>query len=430
MAHTAFVRKLAIVLAAGVLAAGGVAAAAPVELTLDDSIAMALKNNPQVQVANADIMNAQGMLDQARAGGRPAVSLGHTASRGETHSPFSDSTMIGNNFDTKLGVTVPLYTGGRVEYGVDQAKIGYQSSQLGLNKTNQQLRLDTTTAYYNILQAQNMVKVSQESVDNLAAHLQNVQAQYSVGTVAKSDVLRSQVELANAQQNLTKAQNGYDLAVTSLENIIGLPPGTPLTLKEELAYAPVSMTLDQAISTAVANRPDLKQSQLGIDAAQYGLKAAQSGNRPTVNFNAYNDWSDKDFPGFDNSAWGMSVMASWNIFDSGLTKSKVTQAQAGIDQAKAQNQLVRDGVVLDVQQSYLSLKEAEKRIQTSQVAVNQAQEDYSIAQVRYGAGVGTNLDVLDAQVALTQAKTNYIQALYDYNTSRAKLEKAIAAPVK
>lgn len=430
MAHTAFVRKMAVLLAGSVLLAGGIAAAAPVELTLDDSIALALKNNPQMQVAEANIMNAQGMLNQAKAGGRPVVSLGHTDSRGETHSPFSGSTTVSNNFDTKLGVTLPLYTGGRLEYGVDQAQTGYQSSLLGLENTKQQLRLDTTTAYYNVLQARNLVKVAQESVDNLAAHLQNVEAQYAAGTVAKSDVLRSQVELANAQQNLTKAQNNYDLAVTSLENIIGLPLDTQLTLKEELTYVPVSMTMDQAINIALNNRPDLKQSQLGIEAAKYGLKVAQSGNKPTVNFNAYNDWSDTDFPGLDNSTWGMSVMASWNIFDSGLTKSKVTQAQAGINQAQAQNQLTHDNVVLDVQQAYLSLKEAEKRIQTTQVAVNQAQEDYNIAQVRYSAGVGTNLDVMDAQVALTQAKTNYIQALYDYNTSRAKLEKAIGASVK
>lgn len=430
MAHKAIMRRVASLLAGVVLVAGTVAAAAPVELTLDDSIAMALKNNPQIKMADANVMNAQGLLDQAVAGGRPVITVGHTDSRGESRNSLTGSYVIGNNFDNKLSLTLPLYTGGRLESSIEQAKTNYQSSLLGVDKTARQLKLDTTTAYYNVLQARNLVKVAQESVDNLAEHLKNVQAQYAVGTVAKSDVLRSEVELANAQQNLIKAKNNYDLAVTSLENIIGLPLGTELTLKEELAYTPVKMTLDQALDIALANRPELKQAQLGIQSAQYGLKVAQSGSRPTVNFTAYNDWNDHDFPGLDNSTWGMSVIASWNVFDSGLTKSKIKQAQAGIDQAQAQAKYTRDNVVLDVQQAYLSLKEAEKRIQTTQVAVDKAQEDYNIAQVRYSAGVGTNLDVMDAQVALTQAKTNYIQALYDYNTSRAKLEKAIGAPVQ
>jgi len=126
----------------------------------------------------------------------------------------------------------------------------------------------------------------------------------------------------------------------------------------------------------------------------------------------------------------VSMTTSLNVFDSGLVKSQVKQAEYGVTTAQEQARQTRDNISLQVRQAFLSIKEAEKRIDTSQVAVNQAQEDFRMSQVRYEAGVGTNLDVIDAELALTQAKTNYIQALYDYNTSKALLDQAMGVPVK
>jgi outer membrane protein TolC len=119
------------------------------------------------------------------------------------------------------------------------------------------------------------------------------------------------------------------------------------------------------------------------------------------------------------------LAVSLNVFDSGLTRAKINEAQMDVDKAREQARQTKDGIALEVRQAYLNMKEAEKRIDTSGVAVTKAEEDFKIAQIRYSAGVGTNLDVIDAQVALTQAKTNYVQSLYDYNTSRANLNKAM-----
>jgi outer membrane protein len=143
-----------------------------------------------------------------------------------------------------------------------------------------------------------------------------------------------------------------------------------------------------------------------------------------------NGWSDTEFPGAKNSNWMVSLNLSLNVFDSGLTRSQVKQAEYGVISSQEQARQTRDGVALEVRDAYLSMKEAEKRIETSKVAVDQAEEDYKIAEVRYTAGVGTNLDVIDAQLSLAQAKTNYTQALYDFNTSKAKLEKAMGIDVK
>ncbi|EAX47472.1 outer membrane efflux protein [Thermosinus carboxydivorans Nor1] len=414
----------------GLLAVNTAAAlAAPVELTLEESIALALKNNPAVKIAEADKETAAGKVTEAKGGKLPTLSYSFSAARSDVPASSASPEMIIDKFDNKVTLTLPLYTGGKLEGLIDQAKLGLKAAELGVAKSQQQIKLDATTAYFNLLQARNMVKLNQESVDRLAAHLQNVQAQYAVGTVAKSDVLRSEVELANAEQNLIKAQNSYDLAVASLNNVLGLPLDTEISVKDDLKYDKYSLTLEEAIDYALKNRPEVAQADLNVKSAEDGMQVAKSGQRPTVSFQGSQTWSDTD-PGRSSDSWALGLSASFNIFDGNVTSAKIKQADAALAKAQEQARQTRDAVQLEVRQAYLSLKEAEKRIETTKVAVDKAEEDYKIAQVRYSAGVGTNLDVMDAQVALTQAKTNYVQALYDYNTSKAKLDKAMGIPVK
>ncbi|MGI6092357.1 MAG: TolC family protein [Veillonellaceae bacterium] len=401
--------------------------AAPVELTLDESIALALKNNPAIKMADADREQADWAVSAAKAGKLPQLSYDFTASRFDPTNPLTGAD---EKYSNSLSLNLPLYTGGKVTGGIDKARIGLKSADLNVDKTKQQIKLDATSGYYNILQTKNLVKVAQESVDSLTEHLKNVQAQFSVGTVAKSDVLRSEVELANAQQNLIKAQNAYDLAVSSFNNVVGLPLDTELTIKEELKYEKYNMSLEDSIKYSMDNRPEVAIANYAVEAAKKDVKIAKGDRLPSIGANASTGWSDTEFPGTENEEWAVSVKASWNIFDSGLTRSKIKQADASVERAIHQAKQTSDAVQLDVRNAYLSMKEAEKRIETTDVAVEKAEEDFKIAQVRYSAGVGTNLDVMDAQVALTQAKTNYIQALYDYNTSKANLEKAMGVPVQ
>ena len=263
----------------------------------------------------------------------------------------------------------------------------------------------------------------------MLAHLKNVQAQYSVGTVAKSDVLRSEVELANNQQSLIKAQNNYDLAVSRLNNIIGLPLDTEVKLKDELKHNRYELSLADAIQYAMIHRPEAIQADYAIDAAKQGVKAAESGKLPTVDASATTGWSDTKFPGMENNSNSIGISASWNVFDSGVTHARIKQADSAVAKAAIQAQQTKDTVQLEVRQAYLNMNEADKRISATYVAVEKAEEDFKIGGVRYGAGVGTNLDVIDTQVALTQAKNNYIQAMYDYNTSKANLDKAMGMTV-
>ncbi len=405
--------KTITILTAGFVLNTALALAAPPVLTLDDSVAMALKNNPSLKIAAADKDQAEWGINEAEAGKMPTLSLSGSAAR----SPGGMGAGAENNFTTSLRATWPLYSGGRLEGAVEQARLNAASAE-------QQVILDTATGYYGVLQARNMVTVNQEAVDNLTAHLKNVQAQYDVGTVAKADLLRSEVELANAQQNLTKAQNNYDVAVASLNKTVGLPMDTQNSYQDDFSYEPYEPSLTDSIGQALKSRPEISQADNSAAIAAYGVKIADSGHRPTISVSGAESWAGDNFPGNDSN-WSLGMTASWNIFDAGLTKAKVNEAQAAVVKVGEQNQQTRDAIELEVRQAYLSMKEAEERIQTSQVARDKAVDDLKIAETRYAAGVGTNLDVIDAQLALTQAKSNYTQALYDYNVNRAKLTKAV-----
>lgn len=419
-------KSLRVFLAVSLLAAqtpASISWAAPLELSLADSLAMAYQNNPTAKIADVNRSKAASGVREAKGGRLPTVSLGSTYIL-DQNQPGVTSSADGSDLSSSLRLNLPLYTGGRTEAVIKQAELGEDQARLDVAKTRQQLKLDVTSAYYNVLQSKDLAKVSQETVDNMTQHLQNVQAKYEVGTVAKSDVLRSEVELANARQNLLKAQNGYDLSVASLANLIGASVDEGITLKDELEYEAQEVSLEGSIAQAAKSRPEVVQASLGVSMAQQGVKAAKSGHKPTLAAGGSISWQDAELPDTDDDNWTVSLSASWNVFDGGVTRAKVKSADDSVKQARLQEQQVRDNVTLEVRQAYLSLKEAEKRVETTQVAVSKAEEDLFIAREQYNAGVGTNLDVIDAQLALAQSRNNYTQALYDHNISKAKLDKA------
>ena len=406
--------------------------AAAVEINLDKAIEMALKTNPTVKISEAESSVAKAQKDEAKASRWLSIDYTHKTARGGYYDPDPSSSQYAprNSHTNGFTASIPLYTGGKLSGTIEQAVQNYKSSEYGVDESYQAVKLSATNGYYAVLQAIDTVKLSKDSVERLSAHLQNVQAQYDVGVVAKVDVLRSQVELADAEQTLIKAQNAYDLAVADLNNIIGLPHGTDLNVTESLQYNKYDNPMENCINFALANRPELFQAEAGIEAAKAAVKVAKSGYMPQVAASASNDWSSTSWPGDDNQNWGVGVSVSMNVFDSGVTAAKVNASEASLYKAEETYRQTKDSVQLDVRNNYLSLREAEKRIATSKVAVDSAEEDYRISQLRYQAGVGTNIDVMDAQVALTQAKNNYVQALYDYNTSSAALAKAMGVPVR
>jgi outer membrane protein TolC len=207
--------------------------------------------------------------------------------------------------------------------------------------------------------------------------------------------------------------------------MMGIAQDTKLDPVEELKYTVYEELLSNCINHAMLHRLDLQQSRLQVKQAEAALNGAKAGWTPSVSGSVSNKWSNGHWPGDDNSNWGAGFNISMNIFDSGVTKSNVAAAKANLMTAKESYRQDTDNVELDVRNCYNTLRESEKRIATTQLSVAKAEEDYHIAQVRYEAGVGTNTDVLDAQVALHQARNNFNSALYDYNVAKVSLDTAM-----
>ena len=433
-----FYKKLTAMVLGGLLSAsfmGSALAAESVDLTLDESIQMALANNRTIKESATDVDSANWALHQARRATGPSLTWAGTANKlgGKAYeSSQSNYDLYHRAFTNTFTVSYPLYTGGKNENQIKNARYGVDSANLTYENTKQSIRLTATKDYYYILQCRNLIDVQQDAVNTLNAHLDNVNAQYRVGTVAKSDVLASQVELATAQQDLVTAQNNYDIAIATFNNDVGLPTDTVVNARDELKYTKYDLSMDECTQYALANRPDGLAADYKVLQAQAQIKAVKAGLLPQVNAVAQREYAGENLTSTDHTSenhWNVGVSANWNVFDNGVVSAEAHQYEATLHKAQEASLQTRDTIQLEVRTAYLNLQAAEKNIQTNQVAVARAEEDYKIAQVRYRAGVGTNLDVMDAERKLTSAKTSYITSLYSYNTSKASLDKAMGLAV-
>ena len=331
-----FYKKLTALIATGLLTAavsGTAFAADTVQLDLHDSVQMALENNRTIRQALTDVDTAKWTLSKARRTMGPTVTWTSGANRigGDSLDSAHNAHALGMGpaydyswTNTAQGV-MPLYNGS-VKGQIKQARYGLNAQDLALEETKQAIRLQATSDYYNILQCRNLIDVEQESVNTLQEHLDNVNAQYRVGTVAKSDVLASQVQLANAQQALVTAQNNYDIAVSTLNNVIGLPTDTVLDIRDQLKYTKYDLTQDDCTNYALDNRADGAAKRYAVKAAEAAVETAKAGYQPTVNAVVNKSiGGEKPFrhDHTNSDSWSAGVNASWNVFDNGQTQASV-----------------------------------------------------------------------------------------------------------
>ena len=432
-----YMKKLTALVLGGLMTTtmASAAMAESVDMTLEESVRTALDNNYSFNKQKAEYEIAVWARHQARRSFGPTVNWKSTATK--MGGKYNDKLSLSRNYGNTLSLTMPIYTGGQLEGAIKAADLAMNANELGLELSKQKVKAATMSAYYQALQAKNQIKVAQDSVNTLTEHLKNVNAQYTVGTVAKSDVLGTQVQMANAEQNLINAKNSYDVAIASLNNVMGLPTDTELNLTDSLDYNVYEIPLEECTAYARSNRPDVLIADYQVAIAEAGVQQAKAGYMPKVSAQASKSWAgDSPFGSEEtdqrygqNNNWTAGVVVSWDIWDNNVTQSKVNQSKAAVAKAEAAAENTRQSGDLEVRTAYLNLKAAEKSINTTQVAVDKAQEDYKIAQVRYAAGVGTNLDVMDAEEKLAQAQTNYYTALYNYNSSKAALDKAMGIMV-
>lgn len=425
-----------------VIVIGRVPTNGTVDLNLPKTVQMALDYNRDIKNSQYALKKAEYAINQAQAGKKPTVDYTFGAQRNRATdaatynraaSLMGGANSITNAFSNGISVNIPLYTGGLVEGQIDVAKLGKTNAQEEILRVEQATKYSAIEGYYGLLAYQELQGVYHEAVDNLQGHLDNVQAQYNVGTKAKVDVLSSDVSLANAKTTAITADNNVAVAESNLNNILGLPLETKLNLADhQLPFDTYNISLQEATDYAMKYRPEVLQAAIAVQEAERNIDIADAGNKPTVAITGGNDWADNTFPGIDANkrSWKVAAGVTYNFYDGGATKAKVNQAKQDLLVARETEQKTREAVQLEVKQAYLNIRSAAQKVEETQTVVDQARENYRIQNIRYQAGVGINLDVLDAQLSLNEAQVNHIQALYDYNVGIAKLEQVMGVDVE
>lgn len=412
-----------------VIVIGRVPTNGTVDLNLPKTVQMALDYNRDIKNSQYALKKAEYAINQARALKMPVVDYKYNMNR--TGGPAIYSTS--NAYTNKLEVNIPLYTGGSVEGQIATAKLDKTNAQEDILRVEQATKYSAIEGYYGLLAYQELQGVYHEAVDNLQGHLDNVQAQYNVGTKAKVDVLSSDVSLANAKTTAITADNNVAIAESNLNNILGLPLETKLNLADhQLPFDTYNISLQEATDYAMKYRPEVLKAAIAVQQAEEAINIAGAADKPQVAITGTNGWSDKSFPGIDANTrnWTVGAGVTYRFYDGGATKAKVNQAKQDLLVARETEQKTREAVQLEVKQAYLNIRSAAQKVEETQTVVDQARENYRIQNIRYQAGVGINLDVLDAQLSLNQAQVNHIQALYDYNVGIAKLEQVMGVDVE
>lgn len=425
-----------------VIVIGRVPTNGTVDLNLPKTVQMALDYNRDIKNSQYALKKAEYAINHAQAGKKPTVDYTFGAQRNRATdaatynraaSLMGGANSVSNAFSNGISVNIPLYTGGLVEGQIDVAKLGKTNAQEEILRVEQATKYSAIQGYYALLAYQELQGVYHEAVDNLQGHLDNVQAQYNVGTKAKVDVLSSDVSLANAKTTAITADNNVAVAESNLNNILGLPLETKLNLADhQLPFDTYNISLQEATDYAMKYRPEVLQAAIAVQEAERNIDIADAGNKPTVAITGGNDWADNTFPGIDANkrSWKVAAGVTYNFYDGGATKAKVNQAKQDLLVARETEQKTREAVQLEVKQAYLNIRSAAQKVEETQTVVDQARENYRIQNIRYQAGVGINLDVLDAQLSLNEAQVNHIQALYDYNVGIAKLEQVMGVDVE
>jgi outer membrane protein len=427
----------------------GAARAETNELTLAQCLDLALKQNPAILKAQQEIRRTHGIVVEARAPLLPQLTASGDYRQIDPAAidrfPFGSTNAAPVEFknqerpwSAQIEATQLLYSGGRVTAGIRAARLGYQYAVLGFERTVADTVLEVRKAFYGVLLAQQLVIVRQQSVKLLQQQLEDTQHRFEVGDVPRFNVLRAEVELANARPPLIRAQNDLRLAREALVKLLAIdaPPQqafTSITFAGQLAYQPQTWELPVALTNALAKRPELQQAEKLAAVSSEEIKVALAGYQPEVSlFGGYRIYDSTFGDDLDKTVdgWFAGARASWPIFDGMLTRGKVSQARAKRIQADLDVADTRRSIELEVRQSYSDYLQALELLEAQKKTVEEAEESLRLAEARFRAGTGTQLDVLSAQTALTDARSNEIQALYDYNVAVASLERATGATVK
>lgn len=415
-------------------------------LSLADSLNIALQQNSTILKGKSELEAAYGVVLQTRAVAIPKVRISANYQKTEPKavetfpsvpaniiSPFP-SIEGDERWGAEIRIVQSIYEGGRITSSFRTARLTKEQALFRYQTVIADTLLNVRIAYHDVLLAEQQITVNEASVNLLTNELQDQKRRFEAGTVPRFNVLRAEVELANARPRLIRARNSYRIAKNNLVNRLGynLPPeiweDIPLRLTDRMEAQPYTTELPAAIARALEQRPELAALRKEVGLAKENLVTARALRKPSVQlFTGYGGRNSifSDDLGREVSGWFAGAQLNWDIFDGLYTKGRIDQAKALQRRAEFDLDDNTRRVELEVRTAFSNFVEARELLDSQQKVQEQAEEALRLATVRGEAGTGTQLDVLNAQTALTQARTTQIEALHDYAVARARLERAV-----
>jgi Outer membrane protein len=405
-------------------------------LTVYESISIALSENPSIEASNARIIASAAKMAQAKAAFFPTLILENEYMRMDAPSlnftKTIDSRMLSfqtdfnnpkplNNYETGLSLRYNIYKGGKDWYGLKQAKIGNNMMKSQHKELINYLVFSVVTSYYDVLAAKEQVKVAMDSKRTVEAQLNKIKILYEGGAVLKSDLLSLEVRLAEARERLIVARNSFELTKVAFATLLGISSKPSFTLSEEV-WQPAALpdNVDEAISIARENRGLIKVVRHEVDKAEATIKKARGGYLPEASILSRYYFDDEDL-GYDGERknWFIAVRVDWTLFDGFLTKNRVNESKAYLREAEADLKEAFLHVEKEVRSANLLLSEAKARLDVTSASVAQAEESLRLVKLSYDGGATDVTRYLDAELDLTTARTFHINSSYD-------IKKAIA----
>ncbi len=421
---------------------------APRTLTIDRAVQMAMENNLQRRVAQYGVEIARDKIAQSFSAYGPTLTVdggynhyneepsevqlkkglvdlnnAFSMSSPSLHIPIqqepSDSL---DYYGYQFHLTQPLYTGHKLTATKNQAKANSKNAEANLTAAENDVVLSVKKAYYNVVLCQQLNVTMDEAVANMEKHLEEANAYYKVNVVPKLDVLRAEEKLADLKQKQLLAQNNLILAKSSLNYALGVDLGNDYSCEDDPEYGPPPQDLTACQAQALKDRPEIAAINAQIDMARQAVWIAESNYKPTVVLVANQAHYE---PENASPSKTVGVVATMKLFDSGMVLHQIAEAKDTLKQAQTGKELLQRGIKLQVEQAYHNVEVSLKTIEVAQKSLDTAKETLQVADTRYKVGLSTSLERLDAEVGLTQAKTNHTQALSMYYIALAELDRAI-----
>ncbi|MBU1598574.1 TolC family protein [bacterium] len=395
-------------------------------MALKECVKIALDNSSRIAIAKRGLDTAGLEVKDTKAGYLPKLDA---IAGYKVNATYNDN----EHYDVNLSLTETFYDNGKTSAQTKQAKARLESALLDFQKIQNELTLEVIKSYYALLKAQGMLKVKEEGLKQSQTHLNLARARYDAGIAPKSDILKAEVEVSNAELDIISAENTLSLALSDLNNIMGIDLDTPLLILDTEESEPISMTIDECRDYALKNRPEIKKAEINLQIDKINLKLAQKEVWPSIALEgSYNTDVGKLINKYGwnkSSGWEIGIKASLPIFDAGRAKRGVIKANIDLANTKTNADQLKKEIALEVKKAYLTLKSQKKMIETTEKQLSQAKESFDAAQGRYSSGVAPIYEVTDAQASLNNARTNYVRAIYDYQIAIFTLKKVIGGEI-